>query len=496
MWYAILGICLLATSVIGVCTQAERLLQNGSLALLLWGCGVAGSALATLGAPRVHRIWLLYAALGLRGLTFLGAPIVSDDVYRYVHEGRATRIGIEVPYTVPPNDVRPTPDDGISSRVNHPEITAAYPPFSQALMWAVVGIGDALQKPMFALRCVWMLFDAWLLAWFWRRRDRRPRAFGFYAFHVLPIWEAGVELHLDIVGATLCFAGWLFRFRPSLAGMLWGFAAGIKPLAVLAFAALARTHRRLRHSILFFILAVGVPTAPYLWQGVPIADGLRTYGTRWEANPTLYAVIEQSVSPAFLSRQAEGKWIHLHVAHSPMGVWLEEGHQTIFAIGHARPIQDPWLIDQRLISRLCSAAFFFVLVAWLIRKVPNTGIQIAGAFLAFWLLTPTLYPWYLLWLMPFGAWFRSAAIWLGCAAVPLLHQAAFARASEGLWREALWPRIIFLLALGIGAYFDWRRWQKYRRGAPGSLATLRPSQTPKDSDQTKKETACAPTVPH
>lgn len=480
MWYAILGIGLLATSILSACNQGERLLQNGHLAILIWGCGVAGSALATFGAPRVHRTWILFAAFGLRALTFCGTPFLSDDVFRYVHEGRATRIGIEVPYTIPPRDIVPPPDDGISGRVNHPEIPAVYPPFSQGLLWASVAIGDVIEKPLPTLRAVWLLFDAWLLLWFWRCRRRRPLAFGFYAFHVLPILEVGMELHLDIVGATLCFAGWLFRFRASLAGVFWGLAAGVKPVAVLGLVSLSGTPRRLRRALLFCVLAIGATCAPYVLNDVSLSSGLRSYGTRWQANPTAYALFEKSVEAPFLRQQNEGKWLHLHIAHTPAGLWLEEGHKTVLALGDARPVQDPWLIDQRLTARFCCAVLFLLLTVWLSQKIRKSGLKVLGAFLAFWLLTPTLYPWYLLWVMPFGAWFRSMTIWFGCASAPLLHQAAFTRANEGIWEEALWPRVIFLLALGLGGFLDWRRWKKIRCDAPAPSATAPPDQKLKD----------------
>lgn len=476
MGYAIFGIGLLTASIVGVCVSAEGLPQQGPNAVFFWTIAVVGSACATVGAARIDHAWVFWAALGLRALTWWGGPVLSDDIYRYVHEGRATRAGLAVPYTVPPSQISPAPNDGISALVNHPEVTAAYPPFTQELLWGLVALGDGVASPTLAIRLLWLLLDFWLLRFLWRRRKRRPFAFGFYAFHVLPLLEAHLELHLDIVGAVLGFAAWTHRYRARRAGVLGGLAAGVKPVAPLVLIALARTPGRLRQAALFCALAFGVTAAPYLVQGVPLMDGLRAYGTRWQANSTLYALVEQAVAPPFVQRQAQGKWTHLHVSTAPFGIWLEEGHRTLFSLGSPRQVEEPWLLDQTWLARMLCAAVFLLTCIALVFGVSSTGKRVLGAWMAFWLLTPTLYPWYLLWVLPFGAWFGSAAIWLACASAPLLHQPVFARASDGVWHEAMWPRVIFLLSLGVGALWDWHRAQKNRARQSGHRAPTPPRQ--------------------
>ena len=55
------------------------------------------------------------------------------------------------------------------------------------------------------------------------------------------------------------------------------------------------------------------------------------------------------------------------------------------------------------------------------------------------LFTPTLHPWYLVWVLPFVA-LRPSAAWLWLSGAVGLSYASALAAGPGAWQELSWPR--------------------------------------------------------
>lgn len=403
--------------------------------------------------------------LALRLLGFAGAPVLSDDIHRYVHEGRASRVDLALPYAVAPSalDPPPPPDDGTSALVNHPEIPAAYPPLSQLFFLATVSAGDALSSPRVFLRLGLVLCDALVVVLLFARRRERPRAFLLYGLHPLPLLEVGLGAHLDALGVGLLAAGALLAAAPTwLRGALLGLAAGVKPIALLGLIALPLRRRALVVGAAGFVLGVLLPTLPYLAVDAPLGRGLVEYGTRWEAQPTLYAALDAVLAPPFAAREADGRWAHAHV-HAG-GVLVEEAGVPRLALFDARPVDRPLLLDARVFARGVALALLLAALAAVVR-LRSPAARAAWAFAALWLLAPTMHPWYLLWLLPFAAWVPARGLLAWAAVTPLAYEAAIHFRVTGEWEEAWWPRAVGLLALTLGTALDVRRARREARAA-------------------------------
>lgn len=428
--------------------------------------GLAGCAFALgiLGALRVARAAraalphvLLLALVALRAVAFFSGPSLSDDQFRYIHEGRAQRAGLAVPYQTPPARLPPpAPDDGTSARVNHPDVPAAYPPGSELVLWATIFVGDALGRPLAALRAALVACDLLVLLALYRRRARAPLAFAYYGAHPLPLLEIVVGAHLDGLGVAALLAA-VLSSSPALRGALIGLAAHAKPVAAVALVAVPR--KALAAALVGFVVAVTVPAVPYLLAGAPLSKGFVEYATRWRAAPFLYAALEAPLRPMFERRAAEGRYAHLHVTAG--GVVVEEGGAVILALGcdgaaarAARPI----LLDAAFFGRLLAGA----LLACVLLAVARLGrgsaeARVGWALAAVWLLAPTVHPWYLTWLVPFAALSSSRALLFFSGAAPLLYAPVFrANADGGPWSEGVWPRALVLSALVAGAWLDLR----------------------------------------
>lgn len=448
---------LAAPGLTAVCLVVAALLPGGlianpsaSLALLL--VVVAAFLAGACSASAVSPARLLIVLLLLRAVGLLASPTLSDDIFRYVHEGRASRIGIDVPFAIAPAHITPPPDDGTTARVNHPEVPAAYPPASQLFFLGAVGLGDLLGAPTSVLRLVLALLDGLVLLLLYRRRELAPRAFVLYGLHPLPLLEGVIGSHIDVLGVLLVVVALLLARRALWRGFLVGLAMGVKPIALLALLGMPR--RNIGLVLVGVSVGVLLPTLPYLAAGAPLTRGIVEYGTRWQAQPTLYAVVERAVAPPFLKRHAQERYTHAHLALSPFGFLLEEAGVPKLHFGDAREVERPLLVDQRLLARLLAGLLLLFVLALLVARVRSLERRVAYAFAALWLLAPTMHPWYLLWLLPFAALSSSWALLLWAAAAPLAYEAALRAHATGEWQEALWPRVVMLALLALGAALD------------------------------------------
>ncbi len=428
---AALGIFLLGAALVGALVLGDLRAHPGqdavlfAVALAAWGLVWRAAAA---GAPGLRRL-LLFGLLGVRALALVGGPTLSDDAFRYVHEGRAQRLGLAVPYSTPPSEIVPPPDDGTTARVNHKDVPAAYPPGVELVLLATTALGDAVGHPLFPLRLFLSLADAAVVLILWRRRSA---AFAIYGAHPLPLLEVALGAHLDGLGVCALFAA-LSVSRPLLRGALLGLGAHVKPVALLGL--LASTRKDLARTAAGCAVALAAPVVPYAIVKAPLFRGLLEYGTRWRAAPFVYALLEAPLRPLFDARAARGIYTHLDAWFLP------------------RPV----LVDAGLVARLAAGALLCVALVVIARARATPEAKVGAALCALFLLAPTVHPWYLVWIVPFAALSSSRALLFFTAAAPVLYQPVFAYARDAGWHEDVWPRLLMVAALAAGALVDARR---------------------------------------
>ena len=222
-----------------------------ALSAVLWRLARAGAGGGE--GRRTQSTWvILSVALAARLVTlFAGGPQLSDDLWRYIHDGRQLAGGAN-PYAATPLELGAgTSGDLILDQINHPELVTIYQPVSQytfAALWLAHPEGaDPLAVNTFRLGFV--LFDLWiivmLLGWL-REEGRSPWWAIVYAWHPLAISEVAGSGHQDVIGialllASLRLAGWgrgrsLLRGASPVAALLGGVAfAGalaVKPIVL------------------------------------------------------------------------------------------------------------------------------------------------------------------------------------------------------------------------------------------------------------------------
>lgn len=371
-----------------------------------------GAAVALLPRPGWGPGALFGAAIGVRLILLAVPPGLSDDLYRYLWEGHVAALGGN-PYVHPPAD--PAWDalgpDPIRSLVNHAEVPSAYPPLA---IWLWAGLGRLCYDPL-SVRLFVGLADAlgaFVLARVLAGRGRSLGAAWLYALHPLGAVESAVGGHIDLV-AFLCLLLAIHAWDRGRTGVGWATAGALlKLFPVVVVPTLARR----RPWVLVPAAVVAILVAlPFLDTGPTLLRGIGTYTRHWAFNAPIYKT--------------------LSVVMGDLGYRL-----VAIPIGAAT---------------VAWAAFH--------RRDPAEVALWAGG--AFVLLSPTLHPWYLVWVwMP--ALICGVRAWTVYATLVPLAYAALASydPSTRTWQEPAWPGWVELLP--SLAALGWEAWRNLERPGP------------------------------
>jgi alpha-1,6-mannosyltransferase len=305
--------------------------------------------------PRVIVIGLVLAALW--HLPFLlVAPGSDDDIHRYLWDGRVQRLGYN-PYMVVPSDPALAALHTSETRaLNNPDLASPYPAGAQLFFRAVT----AIHESVFALKAAFVACDfvvVVVLLDVLRRSGQAAHWVLAYAWHPLLATEVAGSGHIDIVGALLLLVSVaaLGRRWRAVAAVAFGLAVGVKLLPIVLLPLYWR-RIRVRDGLLAAVV-LGLLYVPFLNHGrIPIGS-LGTFVQSFRFNDPVFAILERVAAPQLV-----------------VGLAVLVGLLTAI-----------WL--RRKSAAWSSDAF--------------TWPMAASLFLA-----PVVYPWYLLWLLPF---LRSAS---------------------------------------------------------------------------------------
>ena len=391
---------------------------------------------AVLGLPRLpsapRQLAIVVAlSVALRLPAWCAPPAHSDDVYRYLWDGRVQRAGLS-PYAYAPNapELERLRDDDWS-HINNRYLPTIYPPGAELLF----RLAAALPLPsLTAWKLLLAIADlstlALLVVWLGRRAADVRLAL-VWGWSPLVAVELGQNAHMDGLGIALLVAALLAvdLGRRSLAGALLGLSAAVKLLGLPLVPSLRSWRAGLAALAVLLLVAV-----PYVLRDGPIHGSLGEYGRRWRGNDGAFALLQAGADSLvahsrFREKQRLTNWPRL--ARLVTGRDRDEIYADEVA---------------GLLARAVAFGLFALLVGLALwRRLPPLLVaEVAlGAFL---LLTPTLHPWYVLWILPLCAPLAKGGrtpAWLVLAALaPLGYVPLSGWLSDGVWRDPLWTRTI------------------------------------------------------
>jgi hypothetical protein len=301
--------------------------------------------------PR-HAVLICLAMAALWRVPFLLAPTgPQDDVLRYVWDGRVQRRGYN-PYTAIPADPALAGLHTKETReINNPDVPSPYPAGAQLFFRAVTAIDESAVAFKVAFAACDLAIVLVLMSEL-RRLGQGEHWVLAYAWHPLPVMCVAYNGHIDILGVLLLLisATALRRGRRTLAAVVFGLAISVKILpAVLAPLYWRRV--RIRDGLLA-ALAAGLLYAPFLGRGTVPLGSVGTYVQRFRFNGPIFAALERGLRP-----------------QAAAGLAVLFGLLTAVWMRRKRPACSPDAWAWPMAASLATA--------------------------------PVVYPWYLLWLVPF-----------------------------------------------------------------------------------------------
>lgn len=404
-------------------------------------------------ARRLAPVAVLLVAAALRLPLLALPPTLSDDVLRYLWDGRVAASGAN-PYALAPDsgELVPLRDDesldDLWQRLPHRHVPTVYPPL------ALIGfsIAAALPRPVLAwkvLLTVLELAGCAALVALARRRGLPATRAAWYAWSPLAALEVAGMGHVDGLGVAAAMAAVLALSPKSAPGAGVGdrrhavAAAALAAAGALAklapLAALPLWARASRRPALFLAVAGGLVVAGLLpvaasVGGVP--PGLVVYGVSWEFAGPLYEPLWRLLDAGGADRAAAALLDRLKEATD----W-HDGPNRLY----------PFLYPQLLAKLLLAAGAAAVVLRSLRHRDPVAGGRLLfGGLLV---CSATVYPWYLLWVLPWAAMTRHAPWLLAAALAPLLYlpQHAGVELFPAVWAAVWGPPAALATGIAIVA---------------------------------------------
>jgi alpha-1,6-mannosyltransferase len=242
----------------------------------------------------------VFAAIGIALIirfSFLWtSPIGSDDLYRYIWDGKVQSEAIN-PYAYAPNSVELShlATEHLPSLVNHPELKTIYFPLSEWIFYVsynmcgenVWGIKLLL---LFSEMCA--IYGLFLLT---RALDIPRRFILLYALCPMLVFEYAIDAHVDGFGLPLLIFALYFYFdrKKAVSMILLGLSLSIKPTALVLLPVLffAEKEWRPRCQIVLIPLCVlALQFAPYFISANPF-ETLSTFTKNWTFNGFVFNVL-------------------------------------------------------------------------------------------------------------------------------------------------------------------------------------------------------------
>ncbi|MBL4679153.1 MAG: DUF2029 domain-containing protein [Pseudomonadales bacterium] len=345
-------------------------------------------------------ITIILIGLVLRIIFLDSTPVYEDDFYRYFWDAELSTQGIN-PYSSAPIDAMPSPFDldklyqvDYLDRVAYPTIRTIYPPLTQTVFAIAHWISPA---DLTTWRLILLMVDCiavGILALLLRELGKDTSLIGIYWLNPLLIIETIGAAHMDVLlipfltGSALLY----IRKQQTYSGVLLACAVGIKlwPILLppLLFRSFISSPKQLFKTAWPFLVLCVLFLAPQLLTRLDYDAGVVSYALTWNTNAFIYPLI-----------------------NSFFGLILGADRTGIF--------------DPNLVSRLL---VIFVVVSVLIHivKKPESApedivwrmLMVTAVLLMF---SPTGYPWYYLWLLPWLSCIPYKPILLLTATLPLYY---------------------------------------------------------------------------
>ncbi|SER58387.1 transferase 2, rSAM/selenodomain-associated [Nitrosomonas sp. Nm51] len=410
-------------------------IDKASMMLLSYGIMFSGFAGAWLCFPdglSVSRKIALIVLISLLARILMMAVPVSDDVYRYLWEGKITAAG-ESPYRFPADHAHyASYRDTYWERMNHKDKLTAYPPLAELVFAAV----SSMAYTPWAFKLVFVIADLCLigvLIALLKQYGMDVRNTIFYAFNPLTLFAIAGEAHFDVLMVLAVMLSVLCLERRAYAwSWLWlGIAVQIKIAAI-----------------------VLIPY--YLWR------------CNWRYS---WVSLAPLILPSFYFMDTLPNMLH--------GLWAFGGMHAFNGPLHS--VIDYLLQREDVWATGVTIVLFGSFALWVNRTV-NSPLKAAYLLIAALVLSsPVVHYWYILWIFPFIALYPSLS-WLVLSLTSGVYFTSLYSVERGeswylpVWAMwVMWLPFLLVLAYELRFFASFKRRPAARWQKPETLSVVIPA---------------------
>lgn len=355
-----------------------------------------------------NRIWFLFVVItGLivRIILIPSTPVLEDDYYRYLWDGAVTAHGYN-PYLYSPEAAMDfsnadVPDKlheladesgDIIKNINHPHVRTIYPILSQLVFAAAYFISP---WQFLAWKVILLIFDLLLLIVLIKTLNKLllPSIFIlFYWLNPVVIHEFYNSAHMDLLALLLVMLSLYFSLKSKnwYAVVLLALAVGFKlwPIVLLPLLLnnLWTDKKQLIKFVFGFTGIVLILFFPVLISNLDDSLGFIRYAGRWINNAALYQIFQ----------------------------WIVK--QVIYFSGIS-------VSCLSCINRWGIVIIYLIFLIFILKKYPKDNLQFFNKALltvaVLYLISPTQFPWYYTWMIPFLAVRPKASLLIYPVFLPL-----------------------------------------------------------------------------
>jgi alpha-1,6-mannosyltransferase len=355
-------------------------------------------------------IVVLLAAVVFRATLFDLPPTLSSDLYRYQWEG-AVQVAGHNPYQVTPGD--PELQDlqpPVLARLPVKNVPTAYAPLTE-LFFGLTARLDGL--PAFKLLSVGFDLGTLLLLLGLLRRRGLPAARALlYGWCPLVVLEFAGSGHNDSLALFFLLAASLLiiRRRSELVSNI-ALAAAVMCKWFPAVTLPVYFRRTRWRGGALFAASAALLLLPYSTAGGGLLKGLLTYAEHWRNNASLYALFAAATGEA--------------VVATGLALGIVGGLALHLARMRSGPLRSGYLLLAAVL-----------------------------------LVSPSVFPWYVTWLVPFLCFFPRPAFLLWTVTVLLSYHVLIDFTALGVWHYTPW--LVWLEYLPVYGLLLWEWWRPRR----------------------------------
>ena len=351
----------------------------------------------TISDKKVVLTLIIIFALFFRIILWLSPPALSDDIYRYLWEGRLVSMDIN-PFEYAPDapQLEHMRDQDIFPQINHKNFVTIYPPLTQFIFSLSLQLHPSIKM----MNLTFLIFDVLtmiVLMLTLRSLTIDLTRIIIYAWNPLIIMEFAGSGHLDSVAIFfLMLSFYLFIKGKGVSSILSLALSFLGKLLALIFLPFILQKKKVLSTVLF-VAVICVAYLPFLGAGTKLFQSLIIYSNEWVFNGSLY--------PLFI-------WI----LPSPAAARGMSAILLVLTIG----VLFFWYRKRHLDADK--------------RSIYIIGFIVLGLLL---LVTPVLHPWYVCWIVPFLVIYPNRAWILLTGSVFLSYWILVGYVRSGVWEESL-----------------------------------------------------------